>query len=129
MPGKVKVNVQASDGTDLNFTAPAGISVMVAIRGHGGLFIEDCCRGTMKCTTCHVYVDPAWHDRTGGDPCEVEQDMFDIAMGPRDASRLSCQITLTGELDGVRVEMPVATVNRMFGEVDPTGLGRGPQQQ
>lgn len=125
-PGKVKVYAKTSDGTEVDFEAPVGVSLMVALRDYGELFVQHCCSGVMRCTTCHVYVDPAWYDRAGGTPCEEEQDMLDEALEPRAVSRLACQVKLTPELDGIAVALPQSTVNLMFGDADPTGLGRGP---
>lgn len=114
-PGKVKVNVRTSDGTMVDFRAPEGMTLMHAIRDVGQLFMEDCCVGTMKCTTCHVYVAPGWMERVGL-PCEEEQDMLDKAIDPQENSRLCCQVLLTPELDGVEVSLPKNTINLMLDE-------------
>lgn len=112
-PGKVKVCVNTADGTAVDFPAPTGMTLMHAIRDVGELFIETCCSGTMHCTTCHVYVDPEWMERVGA-ASEEEKDVLDSAIEVKDNSRLSCQIRLTEELDGVKVTLPANTLNLLF---------------
>ena len=67
--------------------------------------IEAECGGACSCATCHVYVDDAWREPTG-QPDEMEEDMLDFAFDVRDSSRLSCQIKVTDELDGLVVQVP-----------------------
>ena len=70
-----------------------------------GLPLEGTCEGQMACSTCHVIVDADWFDRL--DPAsEEEEDMLDFAAGARRTSRLSCQIDLTPEHDGLIVSVP-----------------------
>ncbi len=71
-----------------------------------GLPLEGTCEGQMACSTCHVIVASEWFDRLPG-ASEEEEDMLDFAAGVRRTSRLSCQITLTPELDGLTVSVPV----------------------
>ena len=67
--------------------------------------IEAECGGACACATCHVYVDDAWRKVTG-EPAEMEEDMLDFAFDVRESSRLSCQIKVTDELDGLVVQVP-----------------------
>jgi 2Fe-2S ferredoxin len=67
--------------------------------------IEAECGGACACATCHVYVDEAWREKTG-EPSQMEQDMLDFAFDVRKESRLSCQIKVTPELDGLVVQVP-----------------------
>ena len=102
----VKVTYIAHDGTETTLDGDAGDSVMsTAIAGGvDGIVAE--CGGSMMCATCHCYVDAAWTDRTGARP-EPEDDMLESAASEvRDTSRLSCQIRLTPELDGLVVHLP-----------------------
>lgn len=63
------------------------------------------CGGVLSCATCHVYVDPSWLEKL--EPADdVEESMLDVARDPKENSRLSCQITMTEELDGIVVHMP-----------------------
>ena len=70
-----------------------------------GLPLEGTCEGQMACSTCHVVVDPEWFDKLSP-AVEEEEDMLDFAAGVRRTSRLSCQIELTPELDGLSVTVP-----------------------
>jgi ferredoxin len=71
-----------------------------------GLPLEGTCEGQMACSTCHVIVAPEWFDRLQP-AAEEEEDMLDFAAGARRTSRLSCQIELTAEMDGLTVSVPV----------------------
>lgn len=84
---------------------PSGISLMeAAIRGDiAG--IEADCGGACSCATCHVYIAPRWQGRMPPRR-ESEELMLEFALDPRDTSRLSCQILLTDDLDGMEVEVP-----------------------
>ncbi|MGN3973780.1 2Fe-2S iron-sulfur cluster-binding protein [Tsuneonella sp. SYSU-LHT278] len=70
-----------------------------------GLPLEGTCEGQMACSTCHVIVDPAWFDRLPA-ASEAEEDMLDLAANACRTSRLSCQIDLTADLDGLAVRVP-----------------------
>ena len=63
------------------------------------------CGGCCSCATCHVIVDEAWFEKTGG-PNEDESEMLEVVPIPTKFSRLGCQITVTDELDGLVVQMP-----------------------
>lgn len=70
-----------------------------------GLPLEGTCEGQMACSTCHVVVDAEWFDLLPP-AVEEEEDMLDFAAGVRRTSRLSCQIVLAPELDGLAVSVP-----------------------
>ena len=70
-----------------------------------GLPLEGTCEGQMACSTCHVIVEPHWFDRLH-EASEEEEDMLDLAAGVARTSRLSCQIDLIPELDGLKVRIP-----------------------
>jgi len=63
------------------------------------------CGGACSCATCHVYVDEAWTERIGG-PSEMEEDMLDFAFDVRPTSRLSCQIKIADDMDGLVLHVP-----------------------
>ena len=67
--------------------------------------IDADCGGSMSCATCHVYVKEDWFDKINK-KSEGEDDMLDQAFEPKKNSRLSCQIIVTDDLDGLVVEMP-----------------------
>ena len=70
-----------------------------------GLPLEGTCEGQMACSTCHVIVAGEWFDRLE-EASEEEEDMLDLAAGVARTSRLSCQIDLTEEMDGLTVTIP-----------------------
>lgn len=67
--------------------------------------IDADCGGACACATCHVYVDEGWSEKVGK-PEGMEEDMLDFASEVRENSRLSCQIKVTEDLDGLVVTMP-----------------------
>jgi 2Fe-2S ferredoxin len=93
------------DGGRREINAPAGITLMEAARQHGVQGVVAQCGGACACATCHVYVDPSWLARLGPRE-EMEEGMLEIAWEPRDNSRLSCQIQITAEMDGLEVTVP-----------------------
>jgi ferredoxin len=70
-----------------------------------GVPLEGTCEGQMACSTCHVIVAAEWFDRLPP-AAEEEEDMLDFAAGARRTSRLSCQIELTAQMDGLTVSIP-----------------------
>ena len=85
---------------------PTGLTVMEGARDNGIPGIEADCGGACACSTCHVYVDPAWVDRLPPkDP--MEEDMLEFAYEPDPVrSRLTCQLRVSDALDGLVVTMP-----------------------
>ncbi len=67
--------------------------------------IDADCGGGMACATCHVYVKEEWLNKIPKKQ-DGEEDMLDMAFEPKKNSRLSCQITVTQELDGLEVSIP-----------------------
>ena len=67
--------------------------------------IDADCGGAMACATCHVYVDEKWFDKLKKKD-EGEEDMLDMAYQPNEFSRLSCQLLVSDELDGLILRMP-----------------------
>jgi 2Fe-2S ferredoxin len=89
-------------GVESTVEASAGLTVMEAIRDNGFDELLALCGGCCSCATCHVHVDPAFADRLP--PLGDDEDDLLESSDHRDAtSRLSCQIALTPELDGLRV--------------------------
>jgi ferredoxin, 2Fe-2S len=85
--------------------APLGITLMEAARQQGVQGVVAQCGGACACATCHVYIDRSWLAKLGPRE-EMEEAMLEIAWEPRDNSRLSCQIHITAELDGLQVTVP-----------------------
>lgn len=100
-----KITFIESTGTRREVEAENGQTVMEAAIHNGVPGIEAECGGACACATCHVYVDEAWREVVGP-PSAMEEDMLDFAYEVRPASRLSCQITVRDELDGLIVTTP-----------------------
>ncbi|MEL6111559.1 MAG: 2Fe-2S iron-sulfur cluster-binding protein [Pseudomonadota bacterium] len=83
----------------------AGLSVMEVAVKNMVPGIDADCGGACACATCHVYVDPAWVEKTGKAEA-MEESMLDFASEQKETSRLSCQITVRDELDGLTVHLP-----------------------
>jgi 2Fe-2S ferredoxin len=79
-----------------------GLSVMEVIRDNGFDELLALCGGCCSCATCHVYVDPAFADKLSP-LSEDENDLLDSSDHRNETSRLSCQLTVTDDLDGLRV--------------------------
>ena len=101
----VKITYIDSDGTARAVDADVGATVMETAIKNSIPGIEAECGGACACATCHVYVDEAWVVKTG-EPSPMEEDMLDFAYDVRPTSRLSCQIPVTADLDGLVVTTP-----------------------
>jgi 2Fe-2S ferredoxin len=100
-----KISIIAFDGTPFDLDAENGSTVMENAIRNGVPGIEAECGGACACATCHVYVDEAWTAEVG-EPEPMEEDMLDFAYDVRPNSRLSCQIKVKDELDGLVVSIP-----------------------
>jgi ferredoxin, 2Fe-2S len=100
-----KIIYIAPDGTQFDVEAENGSTVMENAIRNGVPGIEAECGGACACATCHVYVDDAWSEAVGR-PEAMEEDMLDFAYDVRPTSRLSCQIRVRDELDGLVVRVP-----------------------
>lgn len=101
----LKVTFIQPDGSEQEVATDSGLTLMESAKMNDVPGIEAECGGACACATCHVYVDDAWRDKTGK-PSQMEEDMLDFAFDVRESSRLSCQIKLTPELDGLIVRVP-----------------------
>src|ERR1700730_5632254 len=100
------VTYVSSSGISRKMDVPSGMSVMQAALHHGVEGILGECGGNCMCATCHVYVDHSFLDRI---PPAIDNENFMLriaAEGPETNSRLSCQIKMTEELDGIIVRLP-----------------------
>ena len=82
-----------------------GLSVMEGAIQNDVPGIDADCGGSMACATCHVYVEEKWLDKLSKAE-DGEIDMIDMAFEPQKNSRLSCQLIVTNELDGLKVTTP-----------------------
>jgi len=97
-----KLVVVTRDGEESVFDADVGLSVMEVIRDNGVDELLALCGGCCSCATCHVYVDPAFAAILP-QMSEDENDLLDSSDHRNERSRLSCQLAMTAELDGLTV--------------------------
>jgi len=100
-----KITFIEHNGTQHDVEVSNGLTVMEAARDNNIPGIEADCGGACACSTCHVYVDTAWLDKLPVKDA-MEEDMLDFAYEPSELSRLTCQVKVTDELDGLVVKMP-----------------------
>lgn len=100
----VQVTFISADGARLAAQGADGARLLEVAQG-AGMPLEGTCEGQMACSTCHVIVAPDWFARLKPASAD-EEDMLDLAAGVTGTSRLSCQITLTAELEGLEVRIP-----------------------
>jgi len=100
-----KITYIEASGKEHVIDVTVGLSVMEGAVKHNVPGIDADCGGACACATCHVYVDPAWQAKTG-ESGGMEQSMLDFANEVQPNSRLSCQIKVTPELDGLVVRLP-----------------------
>jgi 2Fe-2S ferredoxin len=100
-----KITFNDSSGAGRTVETELGSTVMETAIRNNIPGIEAECGGACACATCHVYVDEAWREKVGG-PSPMEEDMLDFGYDVRPSSRLSCQIKVTEDLDGLVVTTP-----------------------
>jgi len=101
----VKVIFKKEGREDRIADGEAGANLMeIALANDIGEILADC-GGALSCATCHVYVPAEWGVKLG-DISEEEEAMLEMAIDPDGRSRLSCQIPLSAELDGLEVILP-----------------------
>ena len=100
----MKILVTDFEGQTRELDALEGWRVMEIIRDHG-LPIRADCGGACCCATCHVYVDPAWVPKLAPASLDERDLLDDQGIGLQENSRLSCQILMSEDLDGLHVTM------------------------
>ncbi len=100
-----KITYIEHDGTKHEVQAENGLTLMEAAVKNMVPGIDADCGGACACATCHVYVSPEWVEKSGA-PDPMEESMLDFAQDKQENSRLSCQIKVSDELDGIVVTLP-----------------------
>ena len=100
-----KITYVENDGKSHTVDVDNGLTVMEGAVQNNIPGIDADCGGSMACATCHVYVKEVWFDKINK-KSEGEDDMLDQAFEPNKFSRLSCQISVSNELDGLVVDLP-----------------------
>ena len=96
---------QEHNGNSHTVNVENGLSVMEGAVQNNIPGIDGDCGGGMSCATCHVYVKDEWFNKLDN-KLDSEEDMLDQAYEPKANSRLSCQITVSDELNGLVVHLP-----------------------
>jgi 2Fe-2S ferredoxin len=104
---ELHIRVVDQAGGEHRLPALEGWTVMEIVRD-AGLPLKAECGGALQCATCHVYVEPAWFDRLPPKR-EEEDERLDDAFSVQSTSRLSCQILMAPELDGLSVTLAPGT--------------------
>ena len=100
-----KITYIEHNGKSHSINVENGLTVMEAAVQNDIPGIDADCGGSMACATCHVYVKEEWFNKLPQKQ-EGEDDMLDQAFDPNKNSRLSCQLTVSDELDGLIVNLP-----------------------
>ena len=100
-----KIIYKDNQGNAVTLEVEKGLSVMEGAIQNDVAGIDADCGGSMACATCHVYVEEKWLDKIPKAE-DAEEDMIDMAFEPKKNSRLSCQLIVTDELDGLTVTTP-----------------------
>jgi|TARA_B110001452_G_scaffold184484_1_gene155058 ferredoxin, 2Fe-2S len=101
-----KITYISHEGKKNTVEVDSGLSVMEGAIQNNVEGIDADCGGSMACATCHVYVPEKWFDKLEK-PQDAEQDMIDMAYEPKKNSRLSCQIIVSPEIDGIEINTPL----------------------
>lgn len=97
----------SADGAAQTIEAAEGLTLMENAVANGIVAIEAICGGNAYCGTCRVYIDPAWQAAMGG-ATDMELPMIEASGDQTPGVRLSCQITVTGQLEGLIVHTPLS---------------------
>ena len=100
-----KITYTDQQGNSKTINVENGLSVMEGAIQNNIPGIDADCGGSMACATCHVYVEEKWFNKISKAE-EAEVDMIDMAYEPKKNSRLSCQLIVTDEMDGLEVTTP-----------------------
>ena len=100
-----KIKYIEHNGKEHEIEVSSGLTVMEGAIKNNIPGIDADCGGACACATCHVYINQDWVDKLNPKE-DTEEDMLDFAFDVKDNSRLSCQISVTDELDGLIVDLP-----------------------
>ena len=100
-----KITYIEHNGTNHTVDVQNGLTVMEGAVQNNIPGIDADCGGSMACATCHVYVKEDWLNKLPNKE-DGEEDMLDMAFEPKNNSRLSCQLIVSDELDGLEVNIP-----------------------
>jgi len=107
-----KIYIINPNGVSKEVDAPSGKSILEIAQANN-FDVEGACEGSLACSTCHIIVDPKWYEKLQSAE-EEELDMLDLAYGLTQTSRLSCQVIMNEELDGLVINLPSDTYNLLL---------------
>jgi len=99
----MKIFATDREGKEIEIEGREGWTIMEMLR-EAGLPVAAECGGACACATCQVYVEDGWYEKLNP-PADMETDMLDMALAVQPNSRLSCQLTCSEELDGIKVTL------------------------
>ena len=108
------INVIQRGGSEIKLEADNSWSIMEVLRDNKVDGIDGACGGALACATCHVYLHPNWTEKVnnkGDEQTDEEEDTLDQAFDITEYSRLSCQIRMSDELDGIVVAVGGAKID------------------
>ena len=105
-----KITYNTHDNQTYTIDVQNGLTVMEGAIQNDIPGIDADCGGGMSCATCHVYVNEEWLDKLP-EKEDGEEDMLDMAFEPKKNSRLSCQLTVSAELDGLIVDLSLIHIS------------------
>jgi ferredoxin-2, mitochondrial len=108
----MKIKFISADGAKITDATAQPGEFLLDVAQRYDMPLEGTCEGAMACSTCHVIVAATWFDRLQRASAD-EEDMLDFASGVTRTSRLSCQIVLSDEHDGLEVRVPGVVRNMM----------------
>ena len=100
-----KITYIEHNGTEHTVEVATGLTVMEGAVNNNIPGIDADCGGACACSTCHAYVDPGWVAKLPARE-DMEVDMLDFAFEPNERSRLTCQVKVTAEMDGLVLQLP-----------------------
>ena len=100
-----KIKYIEHNGKEHEIEVSSGLTVMEGAIKNNIPGIDADCGGACECATCHVYINQDWVEKLNPKE-DTEEDMLDFAFDVKENSRLSCQISVTDELDGLVVNLP-----------------------
>jgi len=100
-----KITYIEHSGAEHTVDVPVGLTVMEGAVNNNVPGIDADCGGACACSTCHAYVNPDWVEKLPARE-DMEVDMLDFAYEPNERSRLTCQVKVTPEMDGLVLQLP-----------------------
>ena len=100
-----KITYIEHSGAEHTVDVPVGLTVMEGAVNNNVPGIDADCGGACACSTCHAYVNPDWVAKLPARE-DMEVDMLDFAYEPNERSRLTCQVKVTPEMDGLVLQLP-----------------------